>query len=62
MFKKNAHHGQFVRFAAPKNIANTGREYSNRASFGPKYKEETGIKGGSLTTQAHTLQRRLAVQ
>ena len=61
MFKRNAHPGQYIRFAAPKNIINMGRDYANRATFGAKYKE-AGVKGGTLTAQARTLQRRLAAQ
>ena len=62
MFKEDARLDQYIRFAAPQNVINMGREYSNRATIGAKNEEETGVKGGGRTAQAHTLRRCLAVQ
>ena len=60
--RKGAHLGQNIRFAAPKNIINRGREHPRRAARGAKRNEKAWVRGGGLTTQAHSLQRCLGIQ
>ena len=44
MFKEDARLDQYIRFAAPQNVINMGRDYSNRATFGAKTKKRQGSK------------------